>query len=104
MRNNHWYHVSSHGAVLFWIAANKGCTMNDLAEAMSLSRRQVRGIISDLRRAGMLYVQKEGRRHHYTVNLDTPFRLPALRDYTLRPVLSEFIGQGSIVLRSELHA
>lgn len=78
--------------------------MNDLAEAMSLTRRQVQGVIGDLRRAGMLYVQKEGRRHHYTVNLDTPFQHPTLRGYTLRPVLSEFIGQGPIVLGNELHA
>jgi DNA-binding transcriptional ArsR family regulator len=93
MRRNNWYHVSSHGAVLFCIAAHEGRTINDLAEVMSLTRRQVQGIIRDLRRAEMVHVHKEGRRHHYTVNLDAPFRHPALKRYTLRPVLDALIGQ-----------
>jgi len=93
MRRNNWYHVSSHGAVLFCIAAHEGCTINDLAEAMSLTRRQVQGIIRDLRRAEMLHVHKEGRRHHYAVNLDAPFQHPALKGLTLRPILGALIGQ-----------
>jgi DNA-binding transcriptional ArsR family regulator len=91
MRRNNWYHVSSHGAVLFSIAAHEDCTINDLAETMSLSRRQIRGVVGDLRRAGMVHVRKDGRRHHYSVNLEAPLRHPALKGYTLRPVLGAFI-------------
>lgn len=93
MRRNNWYHVSSHGAVLFCIAAHEGCTINDLAEVMSLTRRQVQGIIGDLRRAGMVHVRKNGRRHHYSVNLDAPFQAPALKGLTLRSVLGALIEQ-----------
>jgi DNA-binding transcriptional ArsR family regulator len=93
MRRNNWYHVSSHGAVLFCIAALGGCTINDLAEAMSLTRRRVQGIIRDLRQAEMLHVRKKGRRHHYAVNLDAPFHHPALKGYTLRPILGALVGQ-----------
>ena len=73
---NNWYHVSSHGGILFCIAAYPDCTINDLAEIMSLTRRTVWGIIGDLRRAGMLRIRKEGRRHHYTIEPDAPFRHP----------------------------
>ncbi len=88
---NDWYHVSSHGAVLFCIAADPDCTINDLAEMMCLTHRTVWGIIGDLRRAGTLGIRKDGRRHHYTVNLDGPFLHPSLRGYTLRPILGQIV-------------
>ncbi len=54
---------------------------------MALTQRTVWGLIGDLRRAGMLHVRKEGRRHRYTVNLDAPFLHPSVNGYTLRAVL-----------------
>ena len=41
----------------------------------------------------MLYVRKQGRRNHYTVNLVAPFLHPTLRGYTLRHVLGEIVEQ-----------
>ena len=93
--NNEWYHVSSHGAVLFCIAADPDCTINDLADAMCLTRRTVWGIIGDLRRAGMVHVRKNGRRHHYTVNLDAPFLHPVITGYTLRDVMGALVDQAN---------
>ena len=60
---------------------------------MALTRRTVWGLIGGLRRAGMLHVRKQGRRHHYAVNLDAPFLHPALNGYTLRPILGQIIRQ-----------
>ncbi len=90
--DNGWHHVSSHGTVLFCIAANQDCTINDLSESLFLTRRTVWGIVSDLRRAAMLGVRKNGRRHHYSVNLDAQFRHPVLRGITLRHVLGELVS------------
>ncbi len=90
---NHWYLVSSHGAVLFYVAVNPGCTIREIAEEMSLTQRTVWGLIGDLRRAEMLKVRREGRRHHYTVNLDAPFRHPILTGISLRAVLGEVVGR-----------
>ena len=92
---NHWYLVSSHGAILFYVAVNPECTIKEIAEAMSLTRRTVWGVIGDLRRAGMLHIRKEGRRHHYTVNLDAPFKHPVLNGYSLRLVLGQLVDQVS---------
>ncbi len=92
---NHWYLVSSHGAVLFFIAVRPGATIKDIAEAMSLTRRTVWGVIGDLRRAGMVNVRREGRRHHYTVNLDAPFRHPVLNGILLRDVLGALAQRGT---------
>jgi len=88
---NHWYLVSSHGSVLFYIAVNPGCTIRQIAEDMSLTQRTVWGLIGDLRRADMLHVRREGRRHHYTVDLDAEFKHPILNGLKLRLILSELI-------------
>src|SRR3990172_7408726 len=92
---NHWYLVSSHGAILFYIAVRPECTIKEIAEAMSLTRRTVWGVIGDLRRAGMLHIRKEGRRHHYTVNLDGPFKHPTLNGFSLRLILGQLVEQVS---------
>ena len=86
---NHWYLVSSHGAVLFYVAVNPGCTIREIAEQMHLTQRTVWGLIGDLRRAEMLTIDRHGRRHHYTINLDAPFRHPTIKGLTLRSILGE---------------
>jgi biotin operon repressor len=83
-----WYLTSSRGTVLFHIAANPECTIDQIADALCLTRRTVWANIGDLRRAGMVHVRKDGRRHHYTVNLDAPFFHPTIRGYSLRRVLA----------------
>ncbi len=90
---NHWYVVSSHGAVLFYIAVNPDCTIREIADDMSLTQRTVWGLIGDLRRADMLTVRREGRRHHYTVNLDAAFKHPTLDGITLHTVMAELVQQ-----------
>ena len=90
---NNWYLVSSHGSILFYVAVNPDCTIKGIAEAMSLTKRTVWGVIGDLRRAEMLDVRKDGRRHHYSVNLDGPFKHPVLNGFSLRVVLGELVKQ-----------
>jgi DNA-binding IclR family transcriptional regulator len=92
--NNEWHLVSSHGSVLILIAAKPDCTIREIADAMSLTCRSVRSIVGDLRRAGMLNVRKEKRRHHYTVNLEAPFLHPIISGITLRPILRRIAEQG----------
>ncbi len=92
--DNGWHHVSSHGTVLFCIAANQDCTISELSDTLFLTRRTGWGIVGDLRRAGMLYIRKNGRRHHYSVNLEAPFRHPVLEGITLRQVLGELVRMG----------
>ena len=91
LRQNEWYLVSSHGAVLFYIAADQGCTVKDLAERLCLTRRTIWGVVGDLRRMGMLNVEKNGRVNRYSVNLDAPFRHPTIKGQTLRPILTSLI-------------
>jgi len=93
--HDHWYLVSSHGSILFYIAVHPECTIRQIADDMALTQRTIWGLIGDLRRAGMLHVRRDGRRHHYTVNLDAPFRHPILKDLTLRVVLGDLVERRS---------
>jgi hypothetical protein len=88
---NHWYLVSSHGSVLFYVAVHPDCTIREIADEMSLTQRTVWGLIGDLRRAGMLHVRREGRRHHYTVNLDAQFKHPTISGLPLRVIMNDLV-------------
>lgn len=90
-----WFLTSSRGTVLFHIAANPGCTSKEIADALWLTRRSIWSTIGDLRRADMVRVRKNGRRHHYTVNLDAPFFHPTIRGYSLRRVLAHLVERAS---------
>ena len=93
MANSHWYLVSSHGSVLFFIAAHPDCTVGDITDGMSLTRRTVWGIVGDLRRADMLGIRRAGRNHHYRVNPDGPFLHPTIEGVRLRSVFG-WMGNG----------
>ena len=93
IQTNEWYVVSSRGSVLFYIALHPGCTIPDLTDAMSLTRRSVWGIVSDLRRAGMITTTKKGRRSHYTVNMEASFLHPTLPDFPLSMILGELVSR-----------
>ena len=83
MPNDNWYLVTSHGAALFYIALHAGCTADEVAQAMPVSRGRVMRILSDLSREGMVHVRKQGRRRCYTVNSGVDFRHPKLKKYLL---------------------
>ena len=90
-----WRLLSSHGFVLFYVGLRPDCTVAEICDGLSLTRRSVWGTLGDLRRAGFVNVRKEGRRHHYTVNLDAPFKHPVLNGFSLRLVLGQLVDRVS---------
>jgi len=86
-QRNEWYLVSSHGSVLFLVAVLPGCTVGEIADRLHLTQRTVWGIIGDLRRAGMLKVERQGKLHHYFVDPDGPFLHRTIRGVKLGTVL-----------------
>ena len=85
--DRNWYLVSSQGSVLYYIAANPGCTAVEIADAFNISRSAVSGTVRGLLQAEMIHASRIDRRSHYMVNLDAPFDHPALTGYTLRNIL-----------------
>jgi len=83
-----WSLLSPQGSVLFYIALCPGSTVEAIARAAGHSQRSVWGIIGSLRRGGMLRLRKNGRRHHYTIDLDAPLLHPTIQGLTIRPVMA----------------
>jgi hypothetical protein len=95
---NGWYIWSSRGMVLFHIAAHPGCSVEEIADDLCLTPRSVWGAIGSLRRANMLRVERRGRRHFYSVNMDADFRAPYVSGIKLGALfhrLPQVAGNGS---------
>lgn len=88
-----WSLLSPQGHVLFYIALCPGSSMKDVARAIGHTDRQIWGIIQDLRKGGMLHIQKNGRRHHFTINFDAPLLHPTIQGLSLRSLMEDAIGQ-----------
>ena len=70
------------------------CTVEQMANGLRMTERAVWGVVRELRRDNMLILEKDGRRHRYSVNLDAPLLHPTIRGLTLRPVLGAVVAQG----------
>ena len=93
-----WLLVSSHGLVFLYIATHPDCTVAEICRALFLTRRSVWGLVGNLRNAEMVSVRTEGRRHHYTANLDVPSHHPAFVGKTMRDVLEALASQARAAL------
>ena len=82
-----WTLLTSHGHVLVEIAKNPRARIRDLGEAAGITERATAAIIADLEAAGYVTRTKVGRRNHYEVHLDLPFRHAAQRDLPVGPFL-----------------
>ena len=103
-RTNEWCLVSSRGAIFFYIAASPDCTVEQIADAMSLARRSVYGIVVDLKRAGMITTQMISRRHHFTVNMEASFLHPTLPEFPLGVMSREALPGGRRSMRRNVQS
>jgi DNA-binding transcriptional ArsR family regulator len=97
-----WYVWSSHGSVLFHIAAHPGCSIQDVADGIGLTTRTIWSIVGDLQRAGMVECRRQGRRNRYRVNLNATFRHPTIKDVPLRTVLGTVVESNGNKSEKEL--
>ncbi|MFD9967676.1 helix-turn-helix transcriptional regulator [Streptomyces sp. NPDC059011] len=83
-----WAFLTSHARVLLAIASDPFARFRDIAAACHLSERTAHKIVSDLEGAGYLSRERDGRRTHYTLHLDSTLRHPAEAHLTVRRLLS----------------
>jgi DNA-binding MarR family transcriptional regulator len=89
-----WLVFSSHGMVLFYVAANPDATLRATAMALGVTERRVAGIIKDLASAGMVKVERRGRRNHYVLNPEARLRHPTLSHIPLGRIAAA-LGTGN---------
>ncbi len=71
-----WTFLTNHSHVLLLLCDDPDLRMRDIAERVDITERAVQRIVHDLVEAEYLTVRKEGRRNHYTPNLDANLRHP----------------------------
>ena len=71
-----WTLLSNHGHVLVCLALDPGRPDAEVAARVGITERAVQLIVRDLVDAGMVVVDKVGRRNRYTPTEEQPFRHP----------------------------
>jgi DNA-binding transcriptional regulator GbsR (MarR family) len=87
-----WTLMSTHGMVLFFIAATPNLTMREMSERLGITERRIAQVIRDLEQADMIVVSKSGRRNQYSVNVDAYFRHPTLSHVKLSRLADALAG------------
>jgi DNA-binding transcriptional ArsR family regulator len=95
-----WRLLSAHGFVLFYISLRPGCTVTEISDGVSLAPRSVYGTLGDLRRAGMIDVRKDGRRHYYSVNYGARVGLSVMSGGTELRHMLRFLANRTLRLLS----
>jgi DNA-binding MarR family transcriptional regulator len=74
--NGQWTFLTNHSHVLVCIANDPTVRMRDLAAEVGITERAVQRIVADLRDAGYLSLERQGRRNYYYVHTGRPMRHP----------------------------
>ena len=87
-----WDLVTSHGLVLCYIARGDNPTMGQMARGLSMTERRISSIVRDLGEAGLIKIERRGRRNAYALNHSARFRHPTLSSVPVKPFLEELAG------------
>ena len=77
--------------MLLCIAQEPAIRLRDVAERVGITERAVQRIVADLEEAGYLSREREGRRNHYELHTDRPFRHPVVAHRDVSLLLSLFV-------------
>ncbi|WP_194911591.1 helix-turn-helix transcriptional regulator [Catenulispora rubra] len=88
-----WTLLTSHGHVLVEIARNPRARVRDISAVIGITERATQAIIADLERAGYVERVRMGRRTHYVIHPDNPFRHSAQGGLQVGPFLDLLTGE-----------
>jgi DNA-binding IclR family transcriptional regulator len=87
-----WTFFSNHGHVLFLLCHEPDLRLRDVAAQVGITERAAQRIVHDLVDHGYLQIRKEGRRNHYSANLDAHLRHPLEAACTVRRMMAAIDG------------
>jgi len=82
-----WTLLTGHGHVLVEIARHPEARVREISHVAGITERTTTAIIADLVAAGYITRSRAGRRTHYTVHPDAPFRHSAQDGHMVGPLL-----------------
>ena len=83
-----WNFISNHGMALYLIHQENVVNARELAKKLDITERSVLRIIKNLREAGYLQIQKDGRSNHYQINHNAPLRREELGSKSVGDLLN----------------
>jgi hypothetical protein len=92
--NLDWTFLSNHAHVLICIAQEPEVRLREVAARVGITERAVQGIVADLEAGGYISHKRKGRRNHYEVHADRPFRHPVAAHCDVSLLLSLIVGPG----------
>ncbi|MFF5259711.1 helix-turn-helix transcriptional regulator [Actinomadura viridis] len=85
-----WTFLTNHAHVLLALARDPAARLRDVAASVGITERATQAIVADLEKDGYLHRTRVGRRNHYTINSDGPFRHPNEADRRIGDLLALF--------------
>lgn len=82
-----WTFLTNHAHVLICIAQDQESRLRDIAWQVGITERQAQAIVNDLVADGYVTRTRVGRRNHYEVHENLPFRHPIERDHNVGELL-----------------
>jgi hypothetical protein len=82
-----WTFLTNHAHVMVCIGQDPEMRLRDIADLVGITERQAQAIVNDLVDDGYLTRTRVGRRNHYEVHEELPFRHPIERDHKVGELL-----------------
>lgn len=89
-RGGTWTFLTHHAHVLLVVVGSPDALVQEIAERVGITRRATLAILRDLQDAGYVLRTRHGRRTHYTVRPDVPFRHPDQAGHDIGELLGLF--------------
>lgn len=87
-----WTFLSNHAGVFLCLAKEPELRLREVAERVGITERAVQRIVADLEEGGYLSKCREGRRNHYRIHPDRPFRRASAANHDIGKLLEIFLG------------
>jgi predicted transcriptional regulator len=85
-----WTFLSNHGHVLVHVSRHPQARLRDVAAGVGITERAAQSILAELEQAGYVSKTRVGRRNHYRVHDEAPFRHPAESTHAVGELLRIF--------------
>ncbi len=89
-----WTFLTNHTHVLFCLSRDPSMRLRDIANEIGITERAVQRIVAELRSAGYLDGERDGRRVEYTIMRDKHLRHPLESACRIGDVLDVLAGVG----------
>src|SRR5438270_13994208 len=83
-----WAFLTNHARVLICVAHDPGIHLRDIGERVGITERAAHRIIAELRAAGYISRQRNGRRNQYTINAELPLPDAIAREQSIGELLT----------------